>query len=322
MAVHIVLGFIAVPLAKAPMPRRVSDLRITPERKVVVMPLIAPPAALTQKEPNKKPLSTEFNVASITPRPEVKTVPSPGAPALPKPAPVNKFVPPPQKGTQSPTVAIPDAPSLSVRANTAPPPQALGAPNAPAPPQILPQEKPKIAFETPGATTGAPSQTGVTPRIQAPRNTVDDAIRQVARGGGSRGLVVGDEESMSTGVSPASPSVPVPGKLGSSLELQSDPMGVDFRPYLIRVLSAVKRNWLAVVPESARLGRRGKVVIQFAISKEGTVPKLVIAVPSGAEALDRAAVAGISASNPFPPLPAEFRGSVIRLQLNFLYNLQ
>jgi TonB family protein len=135
-------------------------------------------------------------------------------------------------------------------------------------------------------------------------------------------LVVGDEESMSTGVNPASPSVPVPGKLGSSLELQSDPMGVDFRPYLIRVLSAVKRNWLAVVPESARLGRRGKVVIQFAISKEGAVPKLVIAVPSGAEALDRAAVAGISASNPFPPLPAEFRGSVIRLQLNFLYNLQ
>ena len=74
---------------------------------------------------------------------------------------------------------------------------------------------------------------------------------------------------MSTGINPASPSVPVPGKLGSSLELQSDPMGVDFKPYLIRVLSAVKRNWLAVVPESARLGRRGKVVIQFAISKDG-----------------------------------------------------
>lgn len=322
IAVHILLGFIIAPLAKSPMTRRISDLRITPERRVVVTPLIAPPAALTQREPNRKPLSTEFNVASITPRPEVRTMPSPGAPALPKPAPVNKFVPPPQKGAQSPTVAIPDAPSLNVRANTAPPPQALGVPNAPAPPQIQPQETPKIAFETPGAATGVSGQTGTMPRVQAPRNTVEDAIKQVARGAGSKGLVVGDEESMSTGVNPASPSVPVPGKLGSSLELQSDPMGVDFRPYLIRVLSSVKRNWLAVVPESARLGRRGKVVIQFAISKEGTVPKLVIAVPSGAEALDRAAVAGISASNPFPPLPVEFRGSVIRLQLNFLYNLQ
>jgi TonB family protein len=134
--------------------------------------------------------------------------------------------------------------------------------------------------------------------------------------------MVGDIEMTNTGINPASPSVPVPGKLGSSLELQSDPMGVDFKPYLIRVLSSVKRNWLAVVPESARLGRRGKVVVQFAISKDGSVPKLVIAMPSGAEALDRAAVAGISASNPFPPLPAEFRGSVIRLQLNFMYNLQ
>jgi outer membrane biosynthesis protein TonB len=38
-------------------------------------------------------------------------------------------------------------------------------------------------------------------------------------------------------------------------------------------------------------------------------------------ALDRAAVAGISASNPFPPLPAEFRGEQIRLQFTFLYNV-
>jgi len=322
VAFHIFLGIIVTPLAKIPVTRRVSNLRITPERRVLVTPLIPPPAVLTQKEPNRKSLSTEFNVASITPRPEVRAMPSPGAAALPKREPVNKFVPPPQQGAQSPTMAIPDAPSLNVRANTAPPPQALGVPNAPAPPQIQAQEKPKLAFETPGSATGTMAQTGLAPRVQAPKNSVEDAIRQVARGAGSRGLVVGDEESMSTGINPASPSVPVPGKLGSSLELQSDPMGVDFKPYLIRVLSAVKRNWLAVVPESARLGRRGKVVIQFAISKEGTVPKLVIAIPSGAEALDRAAVAGISASNPFPPLPAEFRGTVIRLQLNFMYNLQ
>ena len=54
--VHICPGFYChVPLAKAPVTRRVSDLRITPERRVMVTPLIAPPAALTQKEPNKKP---------------------------------------------------------------------------------------------------------------------------------------------------------------------------------------------------------------------------------------------------------------------------
>ena len=50
------------------------------------------------------------------------------------------------------------------------------------------------------------------------------------------------------------------------------------------------------------------------------MPKLVIVNHSGTDALDRAAVAGISASNPFPPLPAEFKGAQVRLQFNFTYN--
>jgi TonB family protein len=98
-------------------------------------------------------------------------------------------------------------------------------------------------------------------------------------------------------------------------------MGVDFRPYLLQILADVRRNWFAVYPESAKLGARGKVQIQFAISRDGKVPKLVIVLPSGAESLDRAAVAGISASNPFPPLPAGYNGEVIRLQFTFSYNM-
>jgi TonB family protein len=97
---------------------------------------------------------------------------------------------------------------------------------------------------------------------------------------------------------------------------------VDFKPYLIQVLAAVRRNWRSVIPERARLGRQGRVKIQFAIARNGSVPKLVIAMPSGTDALDRAAVAGISASNPFPPLPPAFRGEQVRLQLTFLYNIR
>lgn len=323
VVVHLLLAAIIVPLARIAPPRRLSQVRIEPERRTIVTPLVAPPARLTQKEPNTKPLSAEFNVASIAPRPESSRAPAaPGAAALPRRAPEPRFAPKPMTPGPAPAATLPEAPALDVRASSAPPPQALGVPEAPAPPQIQQNEKPKLAFETPGAMSGSRNEAGLSPRIQPPRNTVDDAIRQVARGGGSQGLMVGDIEDTRAGINPSSPSVPIPGKLGSSLELQSDPMGVDFKPYLIRVLSAVKRNWMAVVPESARLGRRGKTVIQFSISKDGSVPKLVIAVPSGAEALDRAAVAGISASNPFPPLPAEFRGSVVRLQLNFLYNVR
>jgi TonB family protein len=109
--------------------------------------------------------------------------------------------------------------------------------------------------------------------------------------------------------------------VGSKVQLLSDPMGVDFSPYLIKVLTAVRKNWNAVIPESARFGRGGQVVVQFAINRDGSVPKLVIAMPSGADALDRAAVAGISASNPFPQLPSDFRGQQVRLQLTFKYKI-
>jgi outer membrane biosynthesis protein TonB len=51
------------------------------------------------------------------------------------------------------------------------------------------------------------------------------------------------------------------------------------------------------------------------------VLKLVYAEQSGSRPLDEAAVAGISASNPFPPLPTEFKGERIVVQLNFAYNM-
>jgi len=41
---------------------------------------------------------------------------------------------------------------------------------------------------------------------------------------------------------------------------------------------------------------------------------------SGDDALDRAAWGGISASNPFPPLPSEFTGPYLALRFRFYYN--
>jgi TonB family protein len=63
------------------------------------------------------------------------------------------------------------------------------------------------------------------------------------------------------------------------------------------------------------------VALQFAISRDGSVVKIVFASNSGAESLDRAAVASISMSHPFPPLPAEYHGDTIRLQFTFQYNM-
>ena len=151
-----------------------------------------------------------------------------------------------------------------------------------------------------------------------PDQVVRGAIQNMIQGGGGR-QAVGDGigGAASVGVLPSGPT-----NSGSAVELLSDPRGVDFRPYLTQVLAAVRRNWFAVIPESARMGMtRGRTLIQFSVARNGSVPKLVIAKTSGAPPLDRAAVAGISASNPFPPLPQEYLGQDIRLQFTFLYNI-
>ena len=82
----------------------------------------------------------------------------------------------------------------------------------------------------------------------------------------------------------------------------SDTRGVDFGPYLARIVYIVRRNWISVIPESARLGEKGRVGVVFEILKDGSVPQLRLVASSGSDPLDRAAVNGIHASVPFPPL--------------------
>ena len=101
----------------------------------------------------------------------------------------------------------------------------------------------------------------------------------------------------------------------------SDTLGVDFGPYLARIVYIVRRNWYAVIPESARLGEKGRVGIVFEILKNGEVPQLRLVASSGSDPLDRAAIAAIRASIPFPPLPQEFTGNHLVLQFIFLYNM-
>jgi TonB family protein len=99
-------------------------------------------------------------------------------------------------------------------------------------------------------------------------------------------------------------------------------MGVDFGPYLARVKHDVQMNWYDLVPESARspIFKQGKVAIQFAILKDGRVSAMQLAGSSNDVALDRAAWGGINGSNPFPPLPSDFKGDYLLLRFTFFYN--
>lgn len=287
-------------------------------------PLVAPPPRLTQRAVNRGPVSEEANLEGLLPRPPLQSPPPPVEARREVLAPEPPVLDPPE--VEPPQVAM-----------AQPPPQlelpTLSVPAPPPPAEIRVGEKPKLAFEAVGSMTfsqqtssGVAASSGSlsnAPRIERPRSSVQEAIREVARRGAGGGIVVGDIEAGGFAATAEARGLPLsPSRTGSSLELLSDPKGVEFRPYLIQILGAVRRNWFAVMPESAKFGRPGKVVIQFSIDRSGRVPKLVIASPSGTKALDRAAVAGVSASNPFPPLPAAYLGDQIRLQFNFLYNIK
>lgn len=300
-------------------PRSVFESPVRMARRPAYTPLIAPPNALTQHAPNRGRVGQEVTLESLLPQRGVRIPPGPPAmlrtparipkldapkPAAPAPLPEPPRVEPPQTAQLGPL-----------------PPGLAAAP----PPQIQTREKPQLAFETPGLPPPVVVRpdSGLAPRrrLAPPASSVTEAMRAPAAGSG--GMVVGDLDMQGPGGIGPGLNVPsAPGRSATALELQSDPQGADFKPYLIRILASVKRNWLAVIPESARLGRTGRVQIQFIIARDGSVPKLVIAMPSGTEALDRAAVAGISASTPFPPLPRDFRGEEVRLQFTFTYNLR
>ena len=102
-------------------------------------------------------------------------------------------------------------------------------------------------------------------------------------------------------------------------EILSDTQGVDFGPYLQRILQDVKENWYLLIPPSAEM-KKGKLAIEFAITKDGKVADMRLIATSGDTALDRAAWGGITASNPFPPLPGDFSGPYLALRFRFYYN--
>ncbi|HUQ49528.1 MAG TPA: TonB family protein, partial [Terriglobales bacterium] len=202
----------------------------------------------------------------------------------------------------APGVTAPPAPQQ--------PPQQMAQNNAPPQQQSGQQQRPS-ANESSSVQTPAPPRGGAFNAGMSAGTAIQQAARasSQARGGG----VGGDY-----GALPGSPNTSV----RSDIDVLSDTMGVDFGPYLQRVLQSVRVNWYNIIPEVARppLLKRGRVAIEFAINKDGSVAGMRLAGPSGDVSLDRAAWGGITASNPFPPLPAEFRGQYLALRFHFLYN--
>jgi len=214
--------------------------------------------------------------------------------------------------------------------------QPAPAPVAPEPPKenlspakpspIAPMSLPHPAESPIRPQTPPPDMTPslVLPRF-SPGKALQESMHDAMKGGGTETETFGGPTGRSSqgGGGIGGGGGGGQGYLGGAVEMLTPTEGVDFSTYIARVLASVKRNWYSVMPESARLGDQGKVVLQFRILKNGVVPEAepVMMGSSGKEPLDRAAASSIRASTPFEPLPSAFSGPYIELRFIFLYNI-
>ena len=264
------------------------------------MTVLLPPGALESLKPSTRPVQPAPKV-HVDPRVLREVAP----PIIPTPAPQ----------PERPVRELPNAPVPKPNA-VQPDPQ----PSAPTPKTDAP--KPALRLEAPD--TPQPQHGLILPKNSTSRS-LQDTIRDAAKSpseGGRSGAVIGPMPRSGGSVGRGG-SQGGGGSYGNGYEILTPTEGVDFSDYMARVVAAVRRNWYAVMPESAMLGDRGRVALQFRIMKNGSVPdgEPVRLIGSGKEPLDRAAVSAIRSSNPFEPLPPAFSGPYIELRFYFLYNL-
>ena len=243
---------------------------------------------------------------------------------------------------KAPSAPVPKSPAVKIDPRLlkqlAPPREAEPAPAQPEPPRETPAA-PKPAAPVAPMSLPHPAESPVRPQTPppdapsslvlpkfSPGKALQESMQEAMRGGGSetattRGAI--GRISPGGGGYGGGGGGGGQGFAGNAVTILTPTEGVDFSNYINRVLAVVKQNWYAVMPESARLGDQGKVVLQFRILRNGVVPEQepVMMGSSGKEPLDRAALSSIRASTPFEPLPSAFSGPYIELRFIFLYNI-
>lgn len=210
-----------------------------------------------------------------------------------------------------PPAPTPEQPKSTLPETVPQPAQPQPAPAQPkaAPPQPLQPKLEGVNPAPPPEAKPAPTKPDFNTGLSA-----GEQIRQAARGAQLPQAPNGDYGANRPPQHPG---------LNGSVEILSDTMGVDFGPYMQRVIAATYRSWLPLIPESARppLNKSGKVGIEFVIAPDGSVKGMKLKFPSGDVALDRAAWGGITGASPYPPLPKEFKGPYLALRFGFYYNV-
>jgi outer membrane biosynthesis protein TonB len=288
---------------------------------IIFIPKMFPPHVPTTKEIELA--SKSLGITYISPDEIPAAPPGPAGPPAPKvkisPKVLNKVAPPRPEthapvappsipNPEQPKPELPSAPTPHTAVNQ-PPVNVPVQPN-PQPSQVLPVPPPSghLNLNLPNSSPGKQLQSQIQDQIQ--RGGGGTVYEPGAGGGGGGG---GGGRGGRGGMQNMQPGV----------SILTDTQGVDFNSYLQRLVATVKRNWYTVMPESALMGDRGIVMLTFKINRDGSVPPQDpnLERTSGKQPLDTAALSSIRTSNPFEPLPPQFKGEFIELRFIYFYNI-
>ena len=206
----------------------------------------------------------------------------------------------------------------AMRKAGAPAPPAPSAPATPQPPTPQQQQPPPAPLpqhppQQQLAEAPRPAPTPTRPNFGNPNQSAGDVVRQAAEQA-ARDRGQGGDYGQNAPVSH--------GGAATGVEVLSDTMGVDFGPYLRRILADIKRTWIPLIPEEARppLNKQGETLIRFTILPDGRIAAMNLDGSSQDTAIDRAAWGGITGVGQFPPLPPGFKGPNLELRIDFLVN--
>lgn len=231
------------------------------------------------------------------------TAPKVPQPAAPTPTEPSASQPTPRT---EPARPLPSAPTPNLAPSTAPP----NLPATPAPqPVPQPRTPPPVVADAPHPQPSSRPNFNSVP--QSASDSIQQAIHSAPRGGGGNG---GGVSSNRGGTS-----------LGmGGAEILSDTQGVNFDPYLRRILREIYDQWIPLIPEEARppLRKSGTTTIRFTINPDGNIAVNGMHLDGSThdDALNRAAWGSITGVGQFPPLPSQFHGPNLELRITYLVN--
>lgn len=197
------------------------------------------------------------------------------------------------------------------------------APRGPEPSRSAPQIVQQPQQQTQSSASAEPAPQVDTDRLvyrepdkaaAVSSGTVDwkSAIREVGKVaslGGGDGIDLGDLTGGEKGTAEQGP-------------LSFETQWYDWGEYAQSMVSRIRVNWYANMPQIIRTGMKGVVTIRFTIHRDGQITDVTILKSSSVPPYDFAAKKAIELSSPLNPLPKDFPNQTERVTAMFYYNME